>query len=206
MARSGESGSAGAPHRSQHGRQCGEFVCRTAARARALPRQPRRFRPARTSPERAPARLIEWLDQIKTVPPLRTYDSFEHLASIIQFRYPRFGEVRSRFIAAAWGKIESDGRVHLLGDARHRWVNPLLYKREDAEAMWRAVRAPMLMVLGEKSDYLAKLGEDGTDEAWRAMVRHIEIVHIAEAGHMLHIERPEAIAPLIERFLDEHAD
>ena len=64
----------------------------------------------------------------------------------------------------------------------------------------------MLMMLGEKSDYLAKLGEDGTDAAWRAMVRHIEIVHIAGAGHMLHIERPEAIAPLIERFLDEHAD
>lgn len=160
----------------------------------------------RTSPERAPARLVEWLDQIKSVPPLRTYDSFDHLASIIQFRYPRFGEARSRFIAAAWGKIESDGRVHLLGDARHRWVNPLLYKREDAEAVWRAVRAPMLMVLGEESDFLAKLGEDGTDAAWRAMVRDIEIVHIAGAGHMLHIERPEAIAPLIERFLDEHAD
>ena len=160
----------------------------------------------RTSPERAPARLVEWLDQIKTVPPLRTYDSFDQLASIIQFRYPRFGEARSRFIAAAWGKIEGDGRVHLLGDARHRWVNPVLYKREDAEAAWRGVRAPMLMVLGEESDFLAKLGQDGADAAWRAMVRDIEIVHIAGAGHMLHIERPEAIAPLIERFLDEHAD
>jgi pimeloyl-ACP methyl ester carboxylesterase len=159
----------------------------------------------RTSPERAPARLVEWLDQIKTVPPLRSYDSFEQLASIIQLRYPRFGDARSRFIAAAWGKLESDGRVHLLGDARHRWVNPVLYKREDAEAVWRGIRAPMLMLLGEKSEFLAKLGEDGTDEAWRALVGDIEIVHIAEAGHMLHIERPAGIAPLVERFLSAHA-
>ncbi len=159
----------------------------------------------RTSPERAPSRLIEWLDQIKTVPPLKSYDSFEHLASIIRFRYPRFGEVRSRFIAAAWGRMTADGRVHLLGDPRHRWVNPMLYQRDEAEAVWRGIRAPMLMVLGEESEFLAKLGEDGTDAAWRAMVRNVEIVHIAGAGHMLHIERPEVIAPLIERFLDAHA-
>ncbi len=159
----------------------------------------------RTSPERAPSRLIEWLDQIKTVPPLKSYDSFEHLASIIRFRYPRFGEARSRFIAAAWGKMTEDGRVHLLGDPRHRWVNPLLYQREEAEAVWRGIRAPVLMVLGEESEFLAKLGEDGTDAAWRATVRDIEIVRIAGAGHMLHIERPEVIAPLIERFLDAHA-
>jgi pimeloyl-ACP methyl ester carboxylesterase len=159
----------------------------------------------RTSSERAPQRLLEWLEQIKTVPPLKSYDSFEQLASIIQFRYPRFGEMRSRFIAAAWGKLASDGRVHLLGDARHRWVNPSLYKREDAEAVWRCIRAPMLMLLGEESQFLSKLGEDGTDAAWRALVHDIRIVHIGEAGHMLHIERPEAIAPLIEGFLDAHA-
>jgi pimeloyl-ACP methyl ester carboxylesterase len=160
----------------------------------------------RTSPDQAPARLIEWLDQVKTIPPLRSYDSFEQLATIIQMRYPRFGEARSRFVAAAWGKIEDDGRVHLVGDARHRWVNPALYRREEAEAVWRRIRAPMLMVLGEESQFLAKLGEDGTDAAWRALVPGIEIAHIRGAGHMLHMERPEAVAPVIERFLNAHAD
>jgi pimeloyl-ACP methyl ester carboxylesterase len=159
----------------------------------------------RTSPEQAPARLLQWLDQIKAVPALRSYESFEQLACVIQLRYPRFGDVRSRFIAAAWGKLGSDGRVHLLGDARHRWVNPVLYKREDAEAAWRGVRAPMLMVVGEMSGIATRLGEDGTDGAWRALIRDVEIVHIAEAGHMLHIEQPAALAPFIERFLHAHA-
>jgi pimeloyl-ACP methyl ester carboxylesterase len=30
------------------------------------------------------------------------------------------------------------------------------------------------------------------------------VASIAEAGHMLHIERPEAVAPMIEAFLDAH--
>jgi pimeloyl-ACP methyl ester carboxylesterase len=159
----------------------------------------------RVPSERAPARLIEWLDEIKSVPPPKSYPSFDDLAAIIRMRYPRFGDARSRFIAEAWGRLEGDGRVHLLGDTRHRWVNPTLYRREEAEAMWRRIRAPMLMVLGEESKFLQTLGADGTDAVWRALVPEIEIVHLAEAGHMLHIERPEAVAPLVERFLDRHS-
>ncbi len=158
----------------------------------------------RTSPERSPGVLIRWLDQIKAGPQLRDYASFEELAAVIQRRYPRFGPCRSRFMAGAWGRLESDGRVHLLGDARHRRINPVLYRREEAEAVWRGIRAPLLMLLGEQSEYLAQLGADGSDEAWRTLVPAIQIVRLAECGHMLHIERPEAIAPLIERFLDTH--
>lgn len=158
----------------------------------------------RTSPDQAPRRLTQWLDQVKAGPQLKTYASFEELAAVIQHRYPRFDPARSRFMAGSWGKLEADGRVHLLGDARHRRVNPVLYRREEAEAVWRGIRAPLLMLLGEQSEYLAQLGVDGTDEAWRGLVPPIQIGRIADCGHMLHIEKPEAIAPLIERFLDTH--
>ena len=43
----------------------------------------------------APGSPRKWLDQVKAVPPLKDYDSFEQLASIIRYRYPRFGEARS---------------------------------------------------------------------------------------------------------------
>jgi pimeloyl-ACP methyl ester carboxylesterase len=79
-------------------------------------------------------------------------------------------------------------------------VSPTVYKREDAEACWRGITAPVLMCVGEQSDYLPRLGPDAAEDAIRAIVRGIEIVHVAGAGHMLHIEKPEAIAPLIERF------
>jgi pimeloyl-ACP methyl ester carboxylesterase len=156
----------------------------------------------RTSPDEAPKRLRTWLEQVRTVPPLKDYDSFEQLASIIAYRYPRFTPEQSDFVARAWAQAAPDGRIHLLGDSRHRWVNPVLYKREEAEACWRAIEAPMLMLLGEKSEYLARLGAEGTDVAFRSLVPDIEIMHIAGAGHMLHIEKPALIAPVIERFLE----
>jgi pimeloyl-ACP methyl ester carboxylesterase len=155
----------------------------------------------RTRPDQAPVQLRKWLDQVKTAPAPKDYESFEQLASIIQFRYPRFSAAQSTFVAQAWGTLEADGRVRLLGDARHRWVNPVLYRREEAEACWREIRAPMLMLLGEQSEYLLSLGVDGADNEFRAVMAGIEIIRIADAGHMLHIERPDLVAPLVENFL-----
>ena len=158
----------------------------------------------RTTPDRAPAQLRKWLDQVKSAPALKDYESFEQLASIIQLRYSRFTAAQSMFVAQAWGRREADGRIRLLGDARHRWVNPVLYRREEAEACWRGIRAPLLLMLGEQSEYLSCLGVDGTDGGFRAVMPGIEIARIADAGHMLHIERPDVVAPLVESFLSAH--
>jgi pimeloyl-ACP methyl ester carboxylesterase len=159
---------------------------------------------ARTSPAQAPARMRKWLDQLKAQPLRKDYASFEELAGIIRFRYPRFSAARAAFVAAAWGRLDGGGRVRLAGDPRHHWVNPILYKREDAEACWRELRAPLLMLVGEESDHLANLGTDGTAETFRSIFPHIEIARVAGAGHMLHIERPDLVAPLVEAFLDAH--
>jgi pimeloyl-ACP methyl ester carboxylesterase len=134
----------------------------------------------------------------------KNYASFEELAGIIRFRYPRFSAAQAAFVAKAWGKLDDDGRVRLAGDPRHSLVNPILYKREDAEACWRQLRAPLLMLVGEASDHLEKLGPDGTPGAFQAIIPHMEIARIAGAGHMLHIERPGLVAPVLESFWDAH--
>jgi pimeloyl-ACP methyl ester carboxylesterase len=159
---------------------------------------------ARTSPAQAPARMRKWLDQLRAQPVRKDYASFEELAGIIRFRYPRFSGAQAAFVAEAWGKLDGGGRVRLAGDPRHTLVNPILYKREDAEACWRGLRAPLLMLMGEESDMLARLGADGTAEAFRSIFPHIEFARVAGAGHMLHIERPNLVAPLVEAFLDAH--
>jgi hypothetical protein len=105
----------------------------------------------------------------------KDYASFEELAGIIRFRYPRFSAAQAAFVAAAWGKLDDDGRVRLAGDPRHHWVNPVLYKREDAEACWRELRAPLLMLVGEESDHLEKLGADGTPAAFRRYFRTLNL-------------------------------
>jgi pimeloyl-ACP methyl ester carboxylesterase len=158
----------------------------------------------RTSPQDAPKRMRKWLDQIKAPTLEKNYSSFEQLASVIQFRYQRFSPAAAAFVARVWGTADGETQVRLAADPRHHWVNPILYKREDAEATWREIRAPLLMMLGQESDYLTRLGADGTIEALRAAFPSADVVSIAGAGHMLHIERPEAVAPVIEAFLDEH--
>jgi pimeloyl-ACP methyl ester carboxylesterase len=158
----------------------------------------------RTSAQDAPKRMRKWLDQIKSPTLEKSYNSIEQLASVIQFRYKRFSPAAAAFVARVWSVPDENDRVRLAADPRHHWVNPILYKREDAEATWREIRAPLLMVLGAESDYLTRLGADGTIEALRAAYPDAEVVSIAGAGHMLHIERPEAVAPVIEAFLDAH--
>ena len=158
----------------------------------------------RTSPQEAPGRVRKWLDELKSMPALKEYESFEQLAHIIRARYPRLDAARAAFVAQSWARSEANGRIRLLGDPRHRHVNPVLYKREDAEACWREIRAPVLMMLGEESELLPKLGHAGSEEAFRAVMPGVEFARVPGAGHMLHLERPELVAPLAEAFLCAH--
>jgi pimeloyl-ACP methyl ester carboxylesterase len=154
----------------------------------------------RSSPRDAPGRLRKWLDQVKSAPVLKDYESVEQLAALIRFRYPRFSEAQADFVARAWSEPHG-GRVRLAGDPRHRWVNPARYAREDAEACWREVQAPVLMVVGDESNYLAMLGPDAGEDAFRVNMPHVQIAHIPGAGHMLHIEQADRVAALVENFL-----
>jgi len=158
----------------------------------------------RTSAQDSPKRMRKWLDQIRKPATEKNYNSFEQLAAIIQYRYPRFGAPAAAFVASVWGTPDEGGRVRLAADPRHHWVNPILYKREEAEATWREIRCPSLLMLGEESDYLKRLGADGTHEALRAAYPGVEIASVANAGHMLHIERPDLVAQLAEAFLEAH--
>ena len=158
----------------------------------------------RTTPDRAPIVLRKWLDQAKGAPVSKDYDSFEQLASIVGFRYPRFSSVQANYVAQRWARLEADGRVHLLGDPRHRWINPLPYTREDSEAIWRGVTAPVLCAYGSESEYLGKLGADGAETALRTSFPGVEMARVPGAGHMLHIDQPALVAGLVEEFLRSH--
>ncbi len=158
----------------------------------------------RTSAHHAPQRMRKWLDQIKSPATEKNYNSFEQLTAIIQFRYPRLSPAVAAFVANVWGVLDENDRVRLAADPRHHWVNPILYKREDAEATWREIRAPLMLLLGEKSDYLKRLGADGTIEGLRRAYPDVEIASVAGAGHMLHLEQPGPVASLVESFLDAH--
>jgi pimeloyl-ACP methyl ester carboxylesterase len=160
---------------------------------------------ARRKPMETLKQLRKWLKQLKSPLLEKEYNSYEQLTAVINYRYPRLSAAQAAFVAQNWGNLNEAGRVSLAADPRHHWVNPFYFRREDAEEVWSEIRAPMLMLIGAESEYLERLGEDGTLEAVHRTFPGVQTHTIPAAGHMLHIEKPEVIAPLVEAFLDAHA-
>ncbi|HEY6922022.1 MAG TPA: alpha/beta hydrolase, partial [Steroidobacteraceae bacterium] len=131
------------------------------------------------------------------------YASSAQLASILRIRNPRLSEDAAQFIARAWSR-PADGEVVLRFDPRHRHVNPILYRREEAEACWARLEVPMLLVTGELSDHRTRHGAYATDEQLRAMFKHLLIVTIPGTGHMMHHEDPRSVAKHIIEFERDH--
>ena len=67
-------------------------------------------------------------------------------------------------------------------------------------ACWHAIKAPVLMVLAEEGG-LARQKKDLTPELVRqrlASYRNCRQVILPETGHMVHLERPERLAEVVE--------
>ena len=156
---------------------------------------------ARTRPEDAPKRYAHWLDEVKDPFKEGRYESLEQLTSILRMRNPRLTADRAAFVARAWSRPEPDSsEVRLRFDPRHRLVNPILYRREEAEACWARLEIPMLLVMGELSDHRARHTSYVTDEQLHGLFRKLHLVTVPGTGHMMHHEDPEAVARHIVEF------
>lgn len=161
----------------------------------------------RTTPDQAPERYRRWLDELRGSPGFSSYVSLEEFAQHLSRRNPRLDPARAEFIARAWAGDGDgdgdDGKIVMRSDPRHKLINPVLYRREEAEACWSKVTAPVLLLLGAHSEIRGRLGGDATDERLRQSFDDVRIATVADAGHMMHHERPEEVACLIEQFLSE---
>jgi pimeloyl-ACP methyl ester carboxylesterase len=155
----------------------------------------------RTTPEQAPARYAQWLDEVRNPAAFAVYDDYEQFRKVLARRNPRTPPERLEFIAKSWAQRRADGRIELWADPRHKHVNPVLYQRDQAEACWRAIRAPILLVTGEESDLVKRMGGEISDAHLREIFENVAPVSVKGAGHMLHHEQPEEVARLVERFL-----
>jgi len=159
------------------------------------------FGMARTTPDQAPARYAQWLDEVKHGTEFAVYENYEQLVRVLARRNPRTPRDRVEFIARSWGQPREDGRIELRADPRHKRTNPMLYSREQAEACWRAIEAPLLFVLGDQSELVKRMADELAEPRLRALYRHPTFATVHDAGHMLHHDQPGRVAGLIEEFL-----
>ncbi len=159
------------------------------------------FGMTRTRPEQAPERYKRWLNELRAPPMFSTYERLERFVAVLLRKNPRLTAERAEFIARSWSKRLPDGSYTVNADPAHKLVNPVLYRREEAEAIWRCAVAPTLLVLGGQSAFRAHLGADGSDDYFRSIFRNLTIATLPDSGHMMHHEEPEAVAALIESYL-----
>jgi pimeloyl-ACP methyl ester carboxylesterase len=149
---------------------------------------------------RAPQRVRKWLDDLKQLPAVKTYESFEQLAGRVRKQHPQLSPEHALFIARCWGHEDARGRIRLCADPKHILAGPLLYRAAEAEEIWKQVTAPTLFIDAGKSA-LALPPEERARR--RAAFRDQRVVTIADAGHMLHFDAPRETAAAIAAFMSD---
>jgi pimeloyl-ACP methyl ester carboxylesterase len=152
-----------------------------------------------TQPGQAPSRYAQWLDEMKEPLSEGRYPSVQQLADVLMKRNPRLTADRAGFVARAWTRDADEG-VRLAFDPRHRLVNPILYRREEAVACWARIEIPMLFLLGGASGHRERLTDLWGDCAG-ALFRTAQVVTLPRVGHMMHHEDPQAVAASIIDFV-----
>ena len=147
-------------------------------------------------PADAPRRYRQWIEKGVSELSFSKYPAIEILAKKIATRSPGIGSAQADFVARQWAFVDENQVVHLRADAAHKLPNPVLYRRAEAEACWRSVAAPVLLVHGCDSPFADRFGSITS-----LPFPNAEAAEVEGAGHMIHFEAPEKLAGLLERFL-----
>jgi pimeloyl-ACP methyl ester carboxylesterase len=162
-----------------------------------------------TQPTQAPGRYAKWIDELKAHQrgemAMRGYASAAGVAQRLMKTNPRLSQAKADWLAQHWAAPNAQGQWHILGDPAHKVTHSQLFRVEEMLACYSRITAPLLAVEAQDnaldswfkgSFTLAQYHERLTT------VPHARIAVIADAGHMLHHDQPEALAQLLEDFLD----
>ena len=153
--------------------------------------------------EDAPRRYAKWLRQIVNGEQQRPYADFADFAERMMAENPRLTAERAAFLVQHWGKEEPDGTVVRRADPAHKVVRPTPSRTDEAIACWRQISAPVLLVEGANSRAVAaqRSQPEEYQERLAAFQTLTNVERIADAGHNIHHDQPEALAKVIEQFL-----
>ena len=150
-------------------------------------------------PANAPNTYRRWIEQSAAMPGYSSYDKYDDLAERILKRSPAMEPGRALFVARHWAE-EKDGKIVLKADPAHKLPNAVQYRRAEAEACWDAVTAPVLLVVGEDTDFKAAIKHWIDPDESRHPFHGAPTEIIPGAGHMVHFEAPAALAVAAETF------
>ena len=104
------------------------------------------------------------------------------------------------FTAQEWSETGADGLVHLRADPAHKLPNAVQYRRAEAMACWEKVEAKVLLVMGAETDFNSAMQSWIDPDLSKHPFHGAPTASIADAGHMVHFDAPEALAAVLEAF------
>jgi len=154
-----------------------------------------------TRPAEAPGRYARWLRESRQESAYSPLASLDEVAVKLVERNPGMSADRARWMAEQLTEPRSNGLVYR-ADPRHKMVNPVLYRLEEAKACWRRIACPVQWVIGGRMwDHPMARGVFDTLDERRACFADLREVTIAGAGHMIQWEQPERLAEELAAFL-----
>ncbi len=157
-------------------------------------------------PADAAGRMARWLDELQTPTSLKPYADRAAVAERLMRNNPRLPLDKALWLASHWAKLHADGLWHLRADAAHKRINPVPYRADEAMATWSRISAPLLWVEGQGSrpdDYWGGRYSRAEFRQRLAHVPQVTAVELADAGHMLHHDQPQALARALDAFLSQ---
>ena len=164
---------------------------------------------ASSKPAQAPTRYAKWMDELKSLHKgeldLKPYGDINGVAKRLMKTNPRLSEDKANWLAAHWAQQNAAGQWRILGAPGHKVVNANIYRVEETLEIFKRITAPVLAV--EASDDSLEKWNQGrytlADYHERLkLISEVRVARLENAGHMLHHDQPEALAALIEDFLN----
>jgi pimeloyl-ACP methyl ester carboxylesterase len=131
-------------------------------------------------------------------PPRETsYPDLDAMAARLCRANPRLAPERAAFLAEHVTRRREDGGFTWAYDPMHRAPFPTVHRFAEWAACYRRVEAPVLWIGAGLNRWMSQ------DEVARrrALLARSAHIHCTGAGHNLHHEIPESIAPRIEAFM-----
>jgi len=160
-----------------------------------------------TPPAQAPQHMARWLDQLgqwqRGGLALKDYDSADGVARRLMKTNPRLPADKAAWLARHWAKEDAQGRWHIQGDAAHKVSSALPYRVDETLALHSAISAPVLAVQADGTDFAKWWQDRYTLAEYHQRLQHVRDCRttvVADAGHMLHHDQPQAVAALIADF------
>ncbi|MBI1731261.1 MAG: alpha/beta fold hydrolase [Gammaproteobacteria bacterium] len=150
-------------------------------------------------PDAAPARYAHWLDQLRNPERFSAMNTESAAHALVRRLASRLDQARTGFMAQQWVRRTANGNWRLPHDPRHKHVNPVLYRRDEARACWRGVKAHTLLVLA-RDGQLYRDWEPAVREDLMDCIPQLRTA-VLECGHMVHLEMPDELAGLLGSFL-----